>query len=164
MLRKVVFVAVIALIVTLTVGATFKQKTWTGSNFPYIGAYFCHNDDYVRFNCTEEMNRFYYMTAKDRDAYVEFYVDGKRQGTVHVLPANKWNQEHFAYANWKHFDFQGSSYIGHVIEIHFRENTTVNGIWCPENDIMIKLADNSKALLWKNVDSDNYCDLDDVAK
>jgi len=163
MVKKVVLAATLVMVLILTTGATFKNKTW-GTDFPYIGAFFQHSDDYVRFYCTEDMHRFYYMTAKDADAYVEFYVDGKRQGVVHWLPKNKWNGKHFSIANWAHFDLVGSTYIGHTVEIHFRENTTVNGKYCPENDIMIKLADNSWATLWKGVDSTTYCDLDLFAK
>jgi len=95
MVKKLLLVAVIASLMVLLVAATFKDKTWKGSDFPYIGAFFCHNDDYVRFYCTEEMHRFYYMTAKDSKAYVEFYVDGVRRGVVTELPANKWNSKHF---------------------------------------------------------------------
>ncbi len=163
MVKKLLLVAVIASLMVLLVAATFKDKTWKGSDFPYIGAFFCHNDDYVRFYCTEEVHRFYYMTAKDSKAYVEFYVDGVRRGVVTELPANKWNSKHFSIANWAHFDL-GPGFIGHEVEIHFRENTKVNGVYCPENDIMIKLLDNSLATLWKNVDSTTYCDLDLFAK
>jgi hypothetical protein len=104
MVKKLLLVAVIVSLMVLLVATTFKDKTWKGSDFPYIGAFFCHNDDYVRFYCTEEMHRFYYMTAKDSKAYVEFYVDGVRRGVVTELPANKWNSKHFSIANWAHFD------------------------------------------------------------
>ena len=44
------------------------------------------------------------------------------------------------------------------------ENRTVNRQYCPPADIIIKLQDNSQAILWKNVDSNSKCDLDQVAK
>jgi len=162
MVKKLVLLAVVVFAVLFTGGATFKNKEW-GTDFPYIGAFFQHNDDYVRFTCTEDMHRFYYMTAKNADAYVEFYIDGKRQGVVNVLPKNQWNSRHFSIANWAYFDL-GGGFIGHEVEIHFRENTTVNGKYCPENDIMIKLQENSFAIKWKGVDSTTYCDLDLFAK
>ncbi|WP_448516753.1 hypothetical protein [Pseudothermotoga sp.] len=162
MFKRMVLVVATVLVIVFSVGATFKNRTWK-TDFPYIGAFFCHNDDYVRFYCTQDMHRFYYMTAKDSSAFVEFYIDGVRQGVINELPANKWNSRHFSIANWTHFDL-GPGFIGHEVEIHFRENVTVNGVRCPENDIMIKLEDNSLATLWKNVDSTTYCDLDLFAK
>ena len=161
---KIVVLLLLAMaLANIVYAGTFKNKTWNGSDFPYIGALFCHDGDYVRFACTAEHHRFYYMTMDDANAYIEFYIDGKGQGTVNVLPKNKWNREHFSYANWQHFDL-GQGFIGHTVEIHLVENRTVNRQYCPPADIIIKLQDNSQAILWRNVDSTSQCDLDQVAR
>ncbi len=160
---KIAVLLLLAMALANTVfAASFTNKTWNGSDFPYIGALFCHDGDYVKFYCTNEHHRFYYMTMDDANAYIEFYIDGKGQGVVSKI-RNKWDREHFSGANWKHCDL-GQGYIGHVIEIHLVENRTVNRQYCPPADIIIKLQDNSQAILWRKVDSNSKCDLDEVAK
>lgn len=164
MVKKVFLVLPALILLLLATGATFKNKSWNGADFPYIGALFCHDGDYVKFWCSDQMHSFYFMTYKDANAYIEFYIDGKGLGTVNEIK-NKWNGKHFGSekVNWQRFDL-GSSFWGHYVEIHLVENRTVNGKYCTENDIMIKLEDNSQAVLWRNVDSTSYCDLDLYAK
>jgi len=161
-LRKLILVSAVVSLLFLGSAATFRNKTWSGADFPYIGALFCHDGDYVKFWCTAEMHSFYFMTKSDSWAYIEFYIDGVGQGTVNQIK-NKWNGKHFSKANWQKFDL-GSNFWGHFVEIHLVENRTVNGQYCSENDIMIKLEDNGYAATWKNVDSMSYCDLDLNAK
>ncbi|MCR4427441.1 MAG: hypothetical protein NUW23_14860 [Firmicutes bacterium] len=154
---------VIVVFASIAHAKTFSGKTWptsSGEAFPYVGALFCHDGDYVKFHCTQEHHRFYYMTRDDKTAYIEFYIDGKGTGVPTAI-RNKWDREPFSSANWRHFDL-GQGYIGHVVDIRLIENRTVNRQYCPEADIMIKLQDNSQAIRWRHVDSTSWCDLDQV--
>ncbi len=175
MYKKHLVLLITVAFAVFAISATFNNRSYTGADFPYIGALFCHDGDYVEFWCMEGYNYFYYMVRQNKKAYIELAVDGKLQGTVLELPVTMGNQsfvyevgEHFSYANWGKFTLLGSTYVGHKIRIVFRENRTINKIYCPENDIMIKLPPEAKewnlVYKWSGVDSREWCDLDEVAK
>ncbi len=179
-MRKWYVVVLILAIFGVCLPATFTNKSWRGSDFPYIGALFLHSGDYVEFDCWDVDNgygAFWYMVHQDRKAVVETYRYNKTTGQydklgLFELPSRSGSLSavyevgtHFSEANWIKVRL-GSAYIGYRIKIVFRENTTLKygnqTINCPENDLMIKVPEGS-AVKWGGVDSRDWCDLDYVA-
>jgi hypothetical protein len=164
----------LVLLLTLTFAGTWKNKNFPGPAFPYIGGLLCHDGDYVEFSVFPEQNGFYYMTHYDREVNLEPYFwkvdpkDNKEKwmglGTVITLPSNPYTVgDHFSNASWRWVSL-GQGYVGKTIQLRLVENRTVNKHYCPSNDIIIKFKSNIQVMNWKGVDSESWCDLDEVAR
>ncbi|MCR4424981.1 MAG: hypothetical protein NUW23_02155 [Firmicutes bacterium] len=165
MKRLALVIGVLVIFTGVACASTFRGKSWSGSEFPYVGGLFLHDGDYVRFktNTTGSYYRVYYMTNGNKVANVELYINGVGQGTTIQLGPNPWNLDHWNWANWAHWDL-GSGFINKQIDIRLVENRTVNRKWCGESDLMIKIPNKNDVIKWYHVDSTDWCDLDDVAK
>ncbi len=175
-MRKWYVVVLILAVFAVCLSDTFTNKSWPGSDFPYIGALFLHSGDCVTFKC-EDLGKgygaFWYMLTNNRTAIVQVIVEGKPAEVefFELRPQaggrGVYKQGvHFHIADWATFRL-GPRYIGHVITIIFREKELLeiagSKIECPENDIIIRVPDGS-ATQWFGVDSTVWCDLDKVAK
>lgn len=165
--------AVVLSFIAVVYAGSWNHQNFTGSNFNYPAALFLHNGDFVRFQCGGTNHGFYYLTIDDTPAYLEFYVDGKGEGTIRTF-RNKWNGKPLNddECNWKFYEMGNAvsqPYWGKKIEVVLVENRTVGWTTYGNADVIIKLFDNKAAMLWKGVDSretigkNNYtgCDLDD---
>ena len=164
-----IFIFLIILLI-LAFASTWKNRNYYGADFPYIGGLFCHDGDYVEFEVNDENNGFYYMTRYNKEVNLEPYFWNSEEnkwvglGTTLILPANVYPVgENFRYAPWRWVSLQ-QGYKGKTIQLRLVENRTVNNHYCPSNDIIIKFKDNSQVKYWKGVDSESWCDLDQVAK
>jgi hypothetical protein len=159
-----------SIILIITLGSTWKNKNYDGSSFPYIGGLLCHDGDYVEFYVDPEYNGFYYMTHYNTEVNLEpyFWDSAKNKwvglGTTLTLPSNVYPVgEPFNTSPWAWVSLQ-KNYVGKTIQLRLVENRTVNNHYCPSNDIIIKFKTKDQVKYWKGVDSESWCDLDQVAK
>jgi hypothetical protein len=116
-----------------------------------MGGLLCNDGDYVEFYVDPEYNGFYYMTHYNTEVNLEpYFWDSVKNkwvglGTTLTLPSNVY-------------------YVGKTIQLRLVENRTVNNHYCPSNDIIIKFKSKDQVKYWKGVDSESWCDLDQVAK
>jgi hypothetical protein len=158
---------IITFLLTITIGKNFSEETFAGITYPYQAGILCHDGDYVRFYCDSSKNNYFsYMTSKSNSCYIEFYTyneqnqQAKGEGSVVKLTANQYTPStNLTSCNFKTFNIP-SKYYGKIIEIHLVENRTVNGVSCPENDLILKLPHMGDVRRWRKVESPSWCDLD----
>ncbi len=158
------FIILIILLV-IVFASSFRNKDYGQDDFPYKGALFLHDGDYVIFECTEGYTGFYYMIRKDYVAPIEVfdYNSGKKLGYL-FLPSNPYPVgEHFNYAPFRWMDLQ-QGYKGRTLKLVLRENRKIFDKTYGDIDIMIKFKSGTTVLYWHGFDSTDWCDLHSVAK
>jgi len=166
--KKVSIGLFIILIILLVIvfASSFRNRDYGQDDFPYKGALFLHDGDYVIFECTEGYNGFYYMTGKDYEVPVQVfdYNTGKEIGGYLFLPGNPYPVgENFSYAPFRWMDLQ-QGYKGRTLKIVLRENRKIYNKTYGDRDLLIKFKPGTTVLYWHGVDSTDWCDLDYVAK
>ncbi|ACI19524.1 hypothetical protein [Dictyoglomus thermophilum] len=163
MKRLIKFLIVILFLTIIVFASTFKNKDYTGSNFPYKGALFLHDGDYVIFECAEGYNGFYYMTRKG-ETPVEVIDNntGKQIGYLFLQENYYTTGESFDYAGFKWVDLQ-QGFKGKILKIVLRENRKIYNKTYGDRDLLIKFKSGTKIIYWHGVDLTDWCDLDYVA-
>lgn len=156
------------ILIVLTFASTFTDKNWDGANFPYKGALFLHNGDFVEVKLTSTHYKIYYLTRYDSMSVPLEVMERKSDGTwkslviLHLSGKGYPVGESFDYAPFQVINL--SNYAGKQVGLHLRENGTFGGKKYGDCDILIKVQSGMEVVRWKGVDSRDWCDLDDVAK
>ncbi len=162
------FSLIFSALLVLTFAATFTNKNFDGEAFPYKGALFLHNGDYVEVKIDSAHYKVYYLTRYDSMNVPLEVMERKTDGTwkslmvLHLKGYGYPVGEHFNYCNFQTINL--SQYNGKQIGLHLRERGTFGGKNYGDCDILIKVQEGMTVIKWKGVDSTDWCDLDDVAK
>ncbi|MEM5813313.1 MAG: hypothetical protein QXU71_03060 [Candidatus Aenigmatarchaeota archaeon] len=158
------------ILLNLTIGSTFTNKDWIGDSFPYKGALFLHDGDYVEFYCDSSHSKFYYWTLKSGNCPIEVMErksDGswKQLKVIILSPTNIIFNGSFKNLNgWGVYDLSSlSGCLNKQIGLHLRENRVIDGKSYGDKDIVIRLVEGTSVVRWKGVDSNEYFDLDSKA-
>lgn len=170
MKRYILKFSIIFLILSvLSFASIFTNKEWSGTSFPYKGALFLHDGDYVEFYCDSAHSKFYYWTLKSGDHPIEIMErkpDGWKQIKVIILPptSTEFKGNFKDYNGWGVYDLSNvSGCMNKQIALHLRENRTIGGKTYGDKDIVIRLMDRTDVKFWKGVDSYDKFDLDSKA-
>ncbi|MEM5813312.1 MAG: hypothetical protein QXU71_03055 [Candidatus Aenigmatarchaeota archaeon] len=169
-MRRVIFkVSILFLILlVLTFASTFTDKNWSGADFPYKGALFLHNGDYVEVKLTSTHYKIYYLTRYDSMnvplELMERRADGSWKSIMILHCPGKGYPvgENFDYAPFQVINL--AYFAGKQVGLHLRENCTLEGKKYGDCDVLIKVQEGMTVIRWKGVDSRDWCDLDDVAR
>lgn len=165
------FFIIFTILLVITFASSFKGQDYSGSNFPYKGALFLHDGDYVEFYCDSNHSVFYYLTFKSGNCPVEI-MERKNDGSwksikTIILPPKMYSNN----VNLNNLSFLGLFDLASVpgclnkrIGIHLRENRTIGGNYYGDKDLFIMLKEGTNVYLWKGVDSYEAFDLDGRAR
>ena len=172
-MRKILikFFIILMFLLIITFASSFKGQDYNGFNFPYKGALFLHDGDFVEFYCDSNHSVFYYLTFKSGNCPVEV-MERKNDGSwksikTIILPPKMYSNN----VNLNNLSFLGFFDLANVpgclnkrIGIHLRENRTIGGNYYGDKDLFIMLKDGTNVYLWKGVDSYEAFDLDGRAR